>query len=335
MSSTDDAVSDVYELIGNLEPGAVLDRDELKRLELFRSVESLLFEPILRGCPVQSLGPREVLITAGQPNEYLYLVLSGRLSIHLDAPDGSVVATLAAGESAGEMSVIDDRPASAYVVADMATRVLVVDEELMWMLTEASHVISNNLLHTLVRRIREGNDVIRQDREQLRKYQFQATVDVTTGLFNRFWLQKMLPRQMNRARSNEANLTLLMIDIDHFKRFNDTHGHVTGDYALQFVGSSFIDQLRSTDMAARFGGEEFVVILPGTDIETATRVGERLRQFIARTSVVLPDQKEIAPLTISVGVAEMPPKGDMESFIEVGDQALYRAKAAGRNRVSN
>ena len=97
MSSTDDAVSDVYELIGNLEPGAVLDRDELKRLELFRSVESSLFEPILRGCPVQSLGPGEVLITAGQPNEYLYLVLSGRLSIHLDAPDGSVVATLAAG----------------------------------------------------------------------------------------------------------------------------------------------------------------------------------------------------------------------------------------------
>ena len=210
-----------------------------------------------------------------------------------------------------------------------------VDEELMWMLTEASHAISNNLLHTLAKRIRDGNDVIRQDREQLRRYQFQATVDVTTGLFNRNWLQKMLPRQMSRARSNEANLTLLMIDIDHFKQFNDTHGHVTGDYALHFVGGSFIDQLRSTDMAARFGGEEFVVILPGTDLETATRVGERLRSYIARTPVVLPDLKEIAPLTISVGVAEMPPKGDMEAFIEVSDQALYRAKAAGRNRVSN
>ena len=312
----------------------MLDRDELERLELFRSVKSSLFEPILRGCPVQSLAPGDVLISAGRPNDFLYLILSGCLSIHLDTPHGTTVATLAAGESAGEMSVIDDRPASAYVVADVATRVLVVDEELMWMLSEASHAISNNLLHTLVRRIREGNDVIRRDREQLRKYQFQATVDVTTGLFNRNWLQKMLPRQMNRARSSESRLTLLMIDIDYFKQFNDTHGHVTGDYALQFVGGSFIDQLRSTDMAARYGGEEFVVILLGTDLETATRVAERLRDYVARTPVVLPDLKEIAPLTISVGIAEMPGKGDIETFIEACDQALYRAKAAGRNRIS-
>ena len=333
--TVEDTTSEVYELLGNLDSGAVLDTEELERLELFRSVKSTLFEPILRGCPILSLAPQEVLISAGQPNEFLYLVPSGRLSIHLDSANGPAVASLEAGESAGEMSVIDDRPASAYVVADVATRVLVVDEELMWMLTEASHAVSNNLLHTLVRRIREGNDVIRHDREQLRKYQFQATVDVTTGLFNRYWLQKMLPRQMNRARSNNSNLALLMIDIDHFKQFNDTHGHVTGDYALQFVGGSFIDQLRSTDMAARYGGEEFVVILPGTDIETATRVGECLAKFFANTPVVLPDEKTIAPLTISVGVAKMPGEGDMGAFVEAADQALYRAKAAGRNRVSN
>ena len=143
--------------------------DELARLNLFRSVDVETVRSHLRRCSVSSFAARdEILIHADQPNDRIYLLLSGALSIHLGSPDDPPIVVLGAGETIGELSLIDKQPTSAFVVAQTACRVLVVDESVMWDLVQCSHTIALNLFNTLSHRLRYDNRLIYQDREQLR-----------------------------------------------------------------------------------------------------------------------------------------------------------------------
>jgi diguanylate cyclase (GGDEF)-like protein/PAS domain S-box-containing protein len=142
--------------------------DELARLKLFRSVDIAAVRSRLRGCVVRSLRAGEILIRADRPNDRLYLLLSGDLSVHLRSPANPPIVVLEPGETVGELSLIDEQPTSAFVVAATACRVLVMNESVMWDLVEASHAIALNLLTTLSHRLRYDNRLIYQDREQLR-----------------------------------------------------------------------------------------------------------------------------------------------------------------------
>jgi diguanylate cyclase (GGDEF)-like protein len=257
--------------------------------------------------------------------------------VHLEAPDSEPITTLQTGATVGEISLIDGEPSSAFVVATEPTRVLVVDDELAWILTDSSHAVASNLLRTLARRLRGGNRIIQADRGELAQVRFEASVDPLTGLFNRRWLEKMLGRQMERARGAGEGLGLLMIDVDHFKPFNDRHGHVAGDHALRAVAEGLREALRPTDMIARYGGEEFVVLLPGASLDNAREVGERLRDAVKRTPIAGFDGRTLPPVTASIGVAELsglPADTEPSAFLDAADQAVYRAKAAGRDHVS-
>jgi sigma-B regulation protein RsbU (phosphoserine phosphatase) len=141
----------------------------LRCLNLFRSVDIEAVRPHLRGCSIRSLLPGEVLIEAGQPNDCLYLLMSGTLSIHLGSCASPPIVVLGPGETVGELSLIDEQPTSAFVVAQTASRVLVLGEQAMWALVGASHPVSLNLLATLAHRLRYDNRLIYQDREQLRR----------------------------------------------------------------------------------------------------------------------------------------------------------------------
>jgi diguanylate cyclase (GGDEF)-like protein/PAS domain S-box-containing protein len=149
-------------------PESFPTNDELARLHLFRSVDPEAVRPRLRGCSVRRLEPGEILIQSDQPNASLYLLLSGTLSIHLRSPDGAPLVVLGPGETVGELSLIDKQPTSAFVVAQTASRVLLLSERMMWALVNASHAVSLNLLSTLSHRLRYDNRLIYQDREQLR-----------------------------------------------------------------------------------------------------------------------------------------------------------------------
>jgi diguanylate cyclase (GGDEF)-like protein/PAS domain S-box-containing protein len=143
--------------------------DELARLKLFRAVDVATVRSRLQGCVVRSLPPEEILIQADHPNDRLYLLLSGDLSVHLRSPANPPIVVLGAGETVGELSLIDEQPTSAFVVARTACRVLVMDESVMWDLVQTSHAIALNLLTTLSYRLRYDNRLIYQDREQLRQ----------------------------------------------------------------------------------------------------------------------------------------------------------------------
>jgi diguanylate cyclase (GGDEF)-like protein len=155
-----------------------------------------------------------------------------------------------------------------------------------------------------------------------------AETDGLTGLANRRTFETTLERELSRAARSGAPVTLLMVDIDHFKSFNDKHGHQTGDEVLKLVAGVLASACRDFDTAARYGGEEFAVILPSCSSAESLVVAERLRETIAEIETV-------ARVTASAGVATFPAHaGDPEALMKAADEALYESKRAGRNRVT-
>ena len=164
--------------------------------------------------------------------------------------------------------------------------------------------------------------------------------DVLTGWHNRRYLQTRLHEELARSRRDGSTLTLLLIDIDHFKRVNDNHGHMAGDRVLAEVAQRIESRIRASDVAARYGGEEFVLLLPDTGPDAARSLSERLRAGVAERPVALADGTELA-LTISAGLAAVAPTRQDEdlkiladSLLARADVALYEAKSAGRDRVA-
>jgi diguanylate cyclase (GGDEF)-like protein len=162
--------------------------------------------------------------------------------------------------------------------------------------------------------------------------QAAARTDAKTGLLNAAAWQREADTELARARRSTDPLAVLIIDIDHFKRVNDTHGHLVGDQVIIGVASTLVAQLRDYDVVGRFGGEEFVVLLPGADTVEACRVAERLRNRVRRLAV--PAEDGTATVTISVGVSLFRTHGqDLIELMAAADLALYRAKESGRDRV--
>jgi len=167
-------------------------------------------------------------------------------------------------------------------------------------------------------------------RETLRT---QSIRDPLTGLFNRRYMEESLERELRRALRKKTSLTVMMIDIDHFKRFNDSFGHEAGDTLLRELARSFGSQLRGEDIACRYGGEEFTLILPEAAIEPARERAEQLRRT-ARESHIDYRGQALEHISISIGLASYPQHGTAgEDLLRIADKALYRAKEEGRDRV--
>lgn len=167
-------------------------------------------------------------------------------------------------------------------------------------------------------------------REALRN---QATRDALTSLFNRRYLEEALDRELARAEREGRTLSLLMLDVDHFKRFNDANGHAAGDAVLRSLGRVLAENLRAGDIACRFGGEEFAILLPDDGIDKASACAERLLDRVSTMTVYTRGQT-LPPVTISIGLACYPRDGgDVDTLLKAADVALYEAKRAGRNRL--
>jgi two-component system cell cycle response regulator len=159
-----------------------------------------------------------------------------------------------------------------------------------------------------------------------------ATTDAVTGLYNRHYMTHHLSSMIARARAGARPVALMMVDIDYFKRINDTWGHAAGDKALRVVADRLAANVRGVDLSARYGGEEFVVVMPDTDLASATAVAERLRSTIADDPVIAGEHS--IPVTISIGVAVLKDEDeDGMALLSRADHALYAAKRGGRNRV--
>jgi diguanylate cyclase (GGDEF)-like protein len=308
--------------------------EELRQIRLFQSVELDAIKGILDACTIRSLAAGEVLIAAGQDNRTVYFLLEGHVRIHLTSIQNQPTATLGPGESVGEMSVIDHKPASAFVVAAEPVRLLAMEEEILWSLVHSSHAAAGNLLIALSARLRYTDAAISESREMEQDYRQYGTVDALTGLHNRHWLEMLLDRQVQRSTVGGLPLSLIMIDIDHFKTFNDHYGRAYGDHVLYAVAHTLSGHLRPTEIIARYGGDEFVVILPDSGLETARYIGERLHRGVMDAVPVTPNGSSIPHPTISIGLAALKAGQTGKDLLAEADQALSRAQNGGRNRIS-
>ena len=302
-----------------------LELHEVAGVSLLKGVELESVQEILSDAPLKELKRGEVLIRAGQVNEYLYLLLSGRLRVHLEFKMDPVV-LLEAGEIVGELSVIDGQPTSAHVVADEECRLLALSENAMWSLVKASHAVAYNFLSVLAHRMRRGNTTIST-------YKRDAIMDALTTLYNRRWLDTMLPRQMERCKASGHALSILLIDVNNFKPYNDTYGHLAGDRVLYTVARSLMGNVRPGDMIARYGGDEFVALLPDADACRAQEIADRLCTAV-REATGGSGWRDLPSVTISVGLAQMTPEHTPHGLIESADSQLYSAKERGRKPAS-
>ena len=204
------------------------------------------------------------------------------------------------------------------------------------------------VLESLVKSTREMRDTNQalQDRLTLSKTEIsnlqqsleairaESLTDPLTGLGNRKYFDRSIQMEVENALANSEPLSLLMFDIDHFKSFNDSYGHLTGDQVLRLVGMSLKQTIKGQDITARYGGEEFAVVLPNTALRQALTVADHIRRAVMAKELKKKSTGEIlGRVTISVGVSMLKPGDDTDSLIERADACLYAAKRNGRNRV--
>lgn len=306
----------------------------IDNIQLFKGADQAVVRKLLAPCPILHVAAGRPLNPGGRA---LYIVLSGALSVAADArmgmADGNINKVLP-GESAGEQAVLDEEANLTAITALEDSDVLAIDAETVWKLIDESNGTARNMLRLLSFRVRAANAQLRRRQKVGEFYRQMSMVDGLTGLYNRAWLNELLPPMVGQAHGTEQPLSLIMVDLDHFKKFNDSHGHLAGDQALRAAAQAISNALRPSDFAVRYGGEEMLVLLPDTGADVAVVVAERLCDRI-RQSVIFHDMRLPMPhITASLGVASLTEGQDEQALIACADAALYRSKEAGRNRVT-
>lgn len=201
------------------------------------------------------------------------------------------------------------------------------------LVTDTRRMIEEN--HKLEEKLHDSAHELQQMRNDVHHLKQETMRDTLTGVPNRRAFDAELQIRATESLERQRPLCLIMIDIDHFKAFNDTYGHPVGDQVLRLVARTLEEGLRSTEMLARYGGEEFAVIVPNIKLKDAEKVAHRLRERIAVKDIVNQSKNEkLGRLTISLGVAQLNPGESLSDFIDRSDRALYKSKEAGRNTVT-
>lgn len=310
-------------------------RSLLAGLELFHGVAPDDVQKLLQECERRDVETGEIILSPDNKNDHVFLVLSGCLHVRVGSDDAPVIATMEVGACAGEMSIIEDRDPSAYVIAAEPSHLLVIHQSILWKMVDASHAFSKNLLIVLSERVRTHNRFIAESFGDIRKFEKHATTDALTGLSNRHAMEETFPREVTRCLKDEIPASLIMIDVDGFKEFNDNFGHIAGDRVLSAVAQVLQKQFRSRDYLVRFGGDEFAVLLPGVNETEALAIADRVRRMVSGSTDANEDSLIQIPVRVSMGVAQLGSEGSFESLLRAADEALYRAKNAGRDTVSN
>jgi len=186
-------------------------------------------------------------------------------------------------------------------------------------------------LSMLRARVRAGERITRMHRVMVE----MLHTDYLTGVLNRRYFMERLEQAYRAAKETGSPLAVAMFDIDHFKAFNDTHGHLVGDHVLKLVARMLTECIKGRDTATRYGGEEFAIILPRTSLENAIKLAEQVRTFVGGRQIVNKARNaNYGTVALSVGVAQFRPGEPAMTLVRRADQALYAAKRSGRNRVS-
>jgi diguanylate cyclase len=213
-----------------------------------------------------------------------------------------------------------------------ATELTDIKKMVAVLIEDTSRMVEEN--HKLENKLENSSHEITQMRQDMQTLKHEAQTDALTGMPNRKAFDSHLKAKASEALDKNRPLSLIMIDIDHFKMFNDTYGHQVGDQVLRLVAKTLQEGLKGTEFLARFGGEEFSVIAPTLKLREAEKLADRLRERIAAKDIINQSKNEkLGRLSVSLGVAQLQSGEALAQLIERADRGLYRAKAAGRNTV--
>ena len=307
-------------------------RSTMAHVSLLQDVDTITLRQLLTSCSFRDLAPAEILLTPGRANHHVFVVMSGSVRVHLDGLGGPPYVELATGECVGELSILGETKVTAHVVGNEQTRLMVIDQDLLWLLIEHSPQLARKLLYTLSHRVGSDNLILRRSLRRQRESELNANLDALTGIANRRGLSCFFNELIKSGALQNPILSLLMMDIDHFKRFNDTHGHVLGDNVLCAVAGILADHAHC-GLAARYGGEEFSLVLPGFDRAQAYAVANTIREKIQEVQLWTAAGELVPAITISIGVKQMQENDTLQTLIHDADTALYNAKRSGRNCV--
>lgn len=200
--------------------------------------------------------------------------------------------------------------------------------------TQTSYIIHISLLLMLFVSCTIHHMAMLALKKQISKLMEHSSTDKLTELYNRSYLDLFLEKQIETSSRSKTPVSIIMVDLDHFKEINDNYGHVVGDHVLTIFAHVVLKCVRKTDIIARYGGDEFIVVLPDTDTETAEHIAERIRRDVESEPIPPVNNKVVNSISCSVGVSTYPSHCDSKhNLIQTSDMALYEAKRAGRNRT--
>jgi len=284
--------------------------------------------------------PGEIILREHEPGDDFYVIRSGQtVVIKGEFQNPTILGFRSTGEAIGEMALLENLPRSATVIALDVVCLLTFSREAFYQFLRENPSFSLNLMNILSGRIRKSEEErmrgYAREKEQVvvvETLSKQATHDPLTGLFNRRYLDQILYGEIAHALQSGSMVGILMVDVDHFKRINDRYGHKAGDLMLQALGELMKNSVRLADIVCRYGGEEFVIVMPGASEATVSKCAEEVRSKFQGLRVASENQEIRA--TISLGVAIYPLHGsNVDEVFVNADRALYRAKQQGRNRV--
>ena len=282
----------------------------------------------------------EVLFREGEPGDDLYIVKGGVVSVNIRLPDASEqeIARFSTGDFFGEMSIFDNADRSATCRAAERTALLSLSREAFSRLMSEAPRMAMKLMYEMLKvttkRLRSTSEFVTDMVLWGEAASKRAVTDELTGAYNRRFLDDSLASYVSEAGETGRQLSLAMVDLDHFRQINESYGKEAGDRVIKEAAGVFKRLLRPTNILARYGGDEFVMVFPGTGGDDALSVASAICREVAGLKLLAEAQGPHTGVTTSMGIASYPlHAGDLEGLRQAADAALYRAKEAGRNRV--
>ncbi len=312
----------------------------LEKAAIFSLLERRELGELAEHLATVTLHDGEILFLEGDEGNDLYIVKNGKVSVGIRLPDGTdhEITRFSAGDFFGDMSIFDNAPRSATCRA--------VEETSLYSLSKAafSDIIRDHprialklmyrMLNVTTQRLRNTSELVSDMviwGESARK---RAVTDELTGVYNRRFLEDSLGNYMAEAREKGEALSLIIVDLDYFRRINERYGNAKGDEAIREATRLFTRFLRQRDVVARYGGDEFMILLPGAVSTEAMAVASAICAEVSTLSIAAGADGATIGVTVSMGIASYPQHaGDLPSLRSAADAALYRAKEGGRNRV--
>ncbi|MFW6249752.1 MAG: GGDEF domain-containing protein [Alkalispirochaetaceae bacterium] len=312
----------------------------LKEVDIFSPLSDEERDLIASVLTVHEYDPGEALFREGEAGTEMFILRQGEIGIEMESSGGEAmeIASLTAGDFLGEMSIFEDAPRSATCRSKGHTVLYALSMDEFSRLMEERPLVAirvmNRMLRIVASRLHRSSAFLSEMVQWGESARRRSITDEFTGLFNRRFFDDALETQFSRARERGEPLSFVMIDLDHFNQLNNAYGHDVGDEVIKAASEVFKSRFAEEDIVARYGGDEFAALLPGTSGEEAFKRCEEIRSAVAGLELLAELKGPVSRVTTSQGVASFPEHGaDIKSVWEAADRALYVAKERGRNCV--